>query len=57
MYAQAQLQELMAELGYSPEQIARGGWKVYTTLDLDINDMAQAAARDQVLAPGWQQCG
>jgi penicillin-binding protein 1C len=48
VYAQAQLQDLMAELGYSPEQIARGGLKVYTTLDLDVNDLAQAAARDQV---------
>ena len=48
VYAQGELEDLMAALGYNPEQITRGGLKVYTTLDLDINDMAQNAARDQV---------
>jgi penicillin-binding protein 1C len=48
VYAQKELEGLMGELGYSPEDVARGGWKVYTTVDLNINDMAQQAARDQV---------
>jgi penicillin-binding protein 1C len=48
VYATSELEKLMGELGYSPEQITNGGLKVYTTLDLDINDMAQNAAREQV---------
>src|SRR6185436_4820116 len=45
VYAKNELEKLMGDLGYSPEQITNGGLKVYTTLDLDINDMAQNAAR------------
>lgn len=48
VHAQAELEQLMTELGYSPEQIARGGLRVYTTVDLGINDMAQQTARQQV---------
>ncbi|MEO8611987.1 MAG: transglycosylase domain-containing protein [Chloroflexota bacterium] len=48
VYAKNELEHLMGDLGYSPEQITKGGLKVYTTLDLDINDMAQNAAREQV---------
>ncbi|MBZ0289850.1 MAG: transglycosylase domain-containing protein, partial [Anaerolineae bacterium] len=48
VYAKGELERLMRDLGYSPEQITNGGLKVYTTLDLDINDMAQNAAREQV---------
>src|SRR5258708_2258255 len=44
----------MGELRYSEEQITNGGLKVYTTLDLDINDMAQNAARTQVAALSGQ---
>jgi penicillin-binding protein 1C len=48
VYAQQQLERLMTDLGYSPEDVARGGLSVYTTVDLQINDMAQRIARDQV---------
>lgn len=48
VYARSQLEQLMTQLGYSPEQIALGGLRVYTTLDLDINDMAQQVVREQV---------
>jgi penicillin-binding protein 1C len=48
VFARDELEDLMGELGYSPEQITNGGLKVYTTLDLDVNDMAQNSARDQV---------
>jgi penicillin-binding protein 1C len=48
VYAQRELEQLMGELGYSPERIANGGLKVYTTVDLNINDLAQNAAREQV---------
>ncbi len=48
VYSQIQLERLMEELGYSPEEIARGGLQVYTTLDTRINDLAQQSAANQV---------
>ncbi len=48
VYAQSELEQLMRSLGYSPETITRGGLKVYTTLDLKINDMAQNAIGNQI---------
>lgn len=49
VYAQSELEQLLVEIGYSPEAIARGGLRVYTTVDLRIQDLAESAARDQVL--------
>jgi penicillin-binding protein 1C len=48
VYVQGQLEELMTSLGYEPEAIALGGLRVYTTVDLRINDLAQEAVREQV---------
>ncbi len=48
VYAQGELESLMTSLGYSPEDIARGGLRVYTTLDQNVNQMAQRAAANQV---------
>lgn len=48
VYAQSELTALMSDLGFSPEQIARGGLRVYTTLDLELNDSAQRIAREQI---------
>lgn len=48
VYAQSQFDQLMRELGVTPDDIVKGGWKVYTTLDLDLNELAQQAAREQV---------
>lgn len=48
VYARGQLEATMRELGYSPEEIARGGLRVYTTVDLRINELAQQVAREQV---------
>lgn len=48
VYARQELEALMSEIGYSPEQIARGGLRVYTTVDLQIHDLAQRIAREQV---------
>jgi len=50
VFAQNRLVDLMTELGYTSDQIARGGLRVYTTLDLPLNDIAQSIARDQVAA-------
>ncbi len=48
VYAENQFETLMGQIGYLPKDVARGGFKVYTTLDLDINNAAQEAARNQV---------
>lgn len=48
VYAQAELEALMRELGYDPSQIARGGLRVYTTVDLGMHETAQQIARQQV---------
>ncbi len=48
VYAQGQLERLMNNLGYGPEEIARGGLQVYTTVDLTITDLAQTAVAEQV---------
>lgn len=48
VYAQGELERLMTGLGYSPEDIARGGLRVYTTLDQNVNRLAQQAAANHV---------
>lgn len=48
VYAQGELERLMVDLGYSPEEITRGGLRVYTTLDQNVNDLAQRSAANQV---------
>ncbi len=48
VYAQGELERLMTGLGYSPEDIARGGLRVYTTLDQNVNQLAQRAAANHV---------
>ncbi|MFW5748857.1 MAG: transglycosylase domain-containing protein, partial [Chloroflexota bacterium] len=48
VYAQEELERLMLELGYSPEEIARGGLKVYTSVDLDLNQQVQDIAARQI---------
>ncbi len=48
VYAQGELERLMRRLGYSPEDITGGGLRVYTTLDQDVNRLAQRAAANQV---------
>lgn len=48
VFVQGQLEELMTSIGYDPQAIALGGLRVYTTLDLRINDLTQEAVREQV---------
>ena len=48
VYAQGELERLMRDLGYSPEEITRGGLRVYTTIDQNVNNLAQQAAANQV---------
>ena len=50
VYAQQEFATLMHSLQIPDDQIAQGGFRVYTTVDLDINDMAQQAARSQIAA-------
>ncbi|MBC8099490.1 MAG: transglycosylase domain-containing protein [Armatimonadetes bacterium] len=48
VFVQGELETLMTRLGYTPEAVALGGLRVYTTLDLRINDLTQQSVRDQV---------
>ncbi|MCU0511451.1 MAG: transglycosylase domain-containing protein [Anaerolineae bacterium] len=48
VYARSEFERLMTDLGYPPEEVARGGFRVYTTVDQQINAMAQNTARTQV---------
>ncbi len=48
VYAQNDLLDLMGSLGFDPQVIAAGGYHVYTTLDMGVNDMAQQAMAQQV---------
>lgn len=48
VYAQKELESIMQGLGYSPGDLARGGYTVYTTIDQNINQMALSAAQQQI---------
>lgn len=48
VYAQNEFEELMTEIGFSPEDLSTGGFRIYTTLDQNINNLALGAARTQV---------
>lgn len=48
VYAQNELEQLMGGLGYSPEQIALGGLKVFTSVDLELNEAVQSIAAQQI---------
>ena len=48
VYARGELERLMTSLGYTPDAIANGGLRVYTTLDRRVNELAQAIAADHV---------
>lgn len=48
VYAQREFERLMVSLGYPPERVARGGFKIYTTIDQATNDLALTVARNQV---------
>ncbi|MBL8131235.1 MAG: transglycosylase domain-containing protein [Anaerolineae bacterium] len=48
LFAQRQFEQLMSALGYTPGEVGQGGFRVYTTVDLDIQNMAQNALAGQV---------
>ncbi|RMF82945.1 MAG: hypothetical protein D6737_00095 [Chloroflexi bacterium] len=57
VYAQGELERMVRDCGdpnlcplsdYTPDDITNGGWQVYTTVDLSINDLAQQAVAEQV---------
>jgi penicillin-binding protein 1C len=52
IYAQNEFERLMSSLGYDPAVISRGGYRVYTTIDQNINNLALGAARTQVSSLG-----
>ncbi|MBW4439538.1 MAG: transglycosylase domain-containing protein [Pleurocapsa minor GSE-CHR-MK-17-07R] len=50
VYAMSQFNTLMETLGVPADTVARGGFRVYTTVDQNINNMARQMAADQVAA-------
>jgi penicillin-binding protein 1C len=48
VYAQQELERLLTNLGYGPEVLARGGLRVYTTVDLDLDERTRQIAAQQV---------
>ena len=48
LYAKRELENLLTSLGYPPEFINDGGLRVYTTIDLQFQDIAQRAAENTV---------
>ncbi|QPC84639.1 transglycosylase domain-containing protein [Phototrophicus methaneseepsis] len=48
VYAQAEFERLMTDLGFSPDALSRGGFRVYTTIDQNVNTLALGAARTQI---------
>ncbi|TVR19980.1 MAG: hypothetical protein EA396_11580 [Anaerolineaceae bacterium] len=48
VYAQNELRGLMRELGYGEEEFARGGLKVFTTVDLELHEQTQRIAAQQI---------
>lgn len=48
VYAQREFERIMQELGYAPDELARGGYRVYTTIDQSVNELALQAAQQQV---------
>ncbi|HVU12010.1 MAG TPA: transglycosylase domain-containing protein, partial [Phototrophicaceae bacterium] len=50
VYAEQELDTLLQSLQVPDTQIQAGGFKVYTTVDLDIDNMAQQVAQSQIAA-------
>jgi len=48
LYAIEELEELLLTMGLPPELITEGGLKVYTSVDLEFQDIALDAARENV---------
>ncbi len=48
LYAKSELEDLLVSLGYTPEFIANGGLRVYTSIDLEFQDIALNAAQSTV---------
>lgn len=47
-FARDQFERLMERIGFDPEVITKGGFKVYTTIDIGMNDMVEGAIREQI---------
>jgi penicillin-binding protein 1C len=48
IYSQEQAEDILVRLGYSPELLANGGLRIYTSIDMDIQRVAEEAARRHV---------
>ncbi|MGB7339940.1 MAG: transglycosylase domain-containing protein [Phototrophicaceae bacterium] len=48
IYAQNEFEDLMTDIGFSPQDLTTGGFRIYTTLDQNVNNIALGAARTQI---------
>ncbi|MEM6529687.1 MAG: penicillin-binding transpeptidase domain-containing protein, partial [Chloroflexota bacterium] len=48
VFAQGELEDVLTESGINPESIAAGGYEVFTTVDLGLNNQVEAAIVTQV---------
>jgi membrane peptidoglycan carboxypeptidase len=48
VYAQEELTDLMTGLGYEPADVARGGYRVYTTVDLQLHNQVERSIQSQL---------
>lgn len=48
VYAQDRAEDILVRLGYSPELLANGGLRVYTSLDLDFQTVAEDSAERHI---------
>lgn len=57
VFAQSEFTELMQRIGYPPAALAAGGFRVYTTVDLRVNALAEQAAQTQIAGLAANQVG
>lgn len=48
VYAQDEAERILLSLGYPPEFLANGGLRIYTTIDMDFQRIAEGAARTHI---------
>lgn len=48
VYSQDVAEDILVRLGYSPELLSNGGLKIYTSLDMEFQNIAENAARTHI---------
>ncbi|MCI0711900.1 MAG: transglycosylase domain-containing protein [Chloroflexi bacterium] len=48
VYSQDRAEDILVRLGYSPELLANGGLRIYTSIDMDFQTVAEDSARTRI---------